>query len=71
MSKGNSAIGADSEHRRMSTTGISLFRWQRPQRGGQKCNVDASFFDQLNRTSIGMFLREKLWYYFTLCIMVK
>jgi len=33
-------------------------RWQHPQRGRLKCNVDASFLDQLNRTSIGICIRD-------------
>ena len=33
-------------------------RWQRPQRGRLKCNVDASFSNQLNRTGIGICIRD-------------
>jgi ribonuclease HI len=32
--------------------------WQRPLQGRLKCNVDASFSDSLNRTGIGMCIRD-------------
>jgi len=31
-------------------------RWQPPRWGQVKCNVDASFSDQFNRTGIGIFV---------------
>jgi len=35
-------------------------RWQRPQQGRYKCNIDASFSVFRNRTSIGICLRKEL-----------
>jgi len=35
-----------------------LVRWQRPQRGRLKCNVDASFSDSLNITGIGICVHD-------------
>jgi hypothetical protein len=32
--------------------------WQRPHRGRLKCNIDASFFESLNRNGIGMCIRD-------------
>jgi len=37
-----------------TTSEMASVRWQRPQRGHLKCNVDASFSDPLNRTYIGI-----------------
>jgi len=33
-------------------------RWQPPPRGRVKCNIDASFFDQLNRTGGSIFIHD-------------
>jgi ribonuclease HI len=41
-----------------TTSDMASVRWQRPQRGRLKCNVDASFSDQLNRTGIGICVRD-------------
>jgi len=37
---------------------MASVRWQWPQRGRLKCNVDASFSDPLNRTGIGIYVRD-------------
>jgi ribonuclease HI len=36
-----------------------MFRWQPPTRGRVKCNVDAAFSDQFNKTGIGICLRDE------------
>jgi len=41
-----------------TTSDMASNRWQRPQRSHLKCNVDASFSNQFNRTGIGIFIRD-------------
>jgi ribonuclease HI len=37
-----------------------LHRWEKPQQGWYKCNVDAGFYKELNKTTIGWCLRDHL-----------
>jgi hypothetical protein len=54
----NSAIPTDVAAGVGSTrTGQS--RWQPPSRGRMKCNVDAAFSDQFNKTDIGICIRDE------------
>jgi hypothetical protein len=41
-----------------TTSEMASDRWQRPQRNRLKCNVDASFSNQLNRTDIRICIRD-------------
>jgi len=41
-----------------TTSDMSSVRWQRPQQGSLKCNADALFSDSLNRTGIGICIRD-------------
>jgi hypothetical protein len=41
------------------TLGLSPVWWQRPQHGRVKCNVDAAFSDQLNRTGTWICIHDK------------
>ena len=50
--------GATSGNASSSVRSSSNVRWQRPQRGRLKCNVDASFSETMNRTGIGICIRD-------------
>ena len=41
-----------------SSSGMNIHHSQRPPRGRLKCNIDASFSDSLNRTGIGICIRD-------------
>lgn len=47
----------DAQSERAATAGQN--RWQKPQPGRYKCNIDATFSAQYNRTGIGMCLRDE------------
>jgi ribonuclease HI len=49
---------ANSVTERSSGPNAPIHGWQRPQPGRMKCNIDASFSDSLNRTGIGMCIRD-------------
>jgi ribonuclease HI len=40
------------------TTAPNALTWQHPQQGRLKCNIDASFSESLNRTGIGVCIRD-------------
>jgi ribonuclease HI len=50
--------GAPSVNSGVTSSSSSATVWQRPRQGRLKCNIDASFSDSLNRTGIGMCLRD-------------
>jgi len=37
---------------------MSPISWQRPHQGKVKCNVGSSFSNALNRTGIGLYIRD-------------
>jgi ribonuclease HI len=42
----------------MITIAPTALTWQHPQQGRLKCNIDASFSESLNRTGIGVCIRD-------------
>ncbi|KAK2355667.1 hypothetical protein QL285_093058 [Trifolium repens] len=50
--------GRPRDHHETVSSTTSPAGWQRPQQGRMKCNIDASFSDSLNRTGIGMCIRD-------------
>ncbi|KAK2359027.1 hypothetical protein QL285_096155 [Trifolium repens] len=50
--------GAQHTHPGMASSSSLATAWQRPLQGRLKCNVDASFSNSLNRTGIGMCIRD-------------
>jgi hypothetical protein len=52
------ARGAQHTIPGMASPSSSITSWQRPLQGRLKCNVDASFSTSLNKTGIGMCIRD-------------
>jgi ribonuclease HI len=51
-------IGLPRDNQDRASTSSSDTSWKRPQQGSLKCNIDASFSDSLNRTGVGMCIRD-------------
>jgi ribonuclease HI len=51
-------LGPSRDNHDMASSSSSNMTWKRPQQGRLKCNIDASFSGSLNRTGVGMCIRD-------------
>lgn len=52
------AGGTPSTVSHQESSSHDMIRWERPARGGYKCNIDVSFSSFLNRVGIGVCIRD-------------